>query len=258
MAPNGIQLAKQVDRVPSMVVPLDNQQELRFQHLVEQAILVDVHQHPMVLPEEMEELTAYLRANDYRWGYQAVTQGGWSAVATANFFRGLVNTSDLSMVDFEDVLQEVALMLSDLGRQGQVVRVENADSIEAAKQQGQVGFLPTLEHLAIGRELNRVDILYAMGIRLAGRTGLSFAIRKSSPRSAAACCSLVVPSSNRERVASALAPICHMRYVDGLANELVKVASFVPPHEPSSFCCSSRNFRPWRIAMETSSAWKPS
>ena len=122
MARNGIQLAKQVDRVPSMIVPLDNQQELRFQKLMEQAILVDVHQHPMVLPEEMEELTAYLRANDYCWGYQAVIHGGWTTVATANFFRGLVNTSDLSMVDFEDVLQEVALMLSDLEQQEQMVK----------------------------------------------------------------------------------------------------------------------------------------
>ena len=170
MARNAIQLARQVDRVPSMVVPLDHQQEIRFQRLMEQAIMVDVHQHPMVLPEDMEELTAYLRTDDYCWGYQAVTHGGWTAVATANFFRGLVNTPDLSMVDFEDVLQEVALMLSDLNRQQQVVKVDNADSIEAAKQQGLVGFLPTLEHLAIGRELNRVDILYAVGVRLAGLT----------------------------------------------------------------------------------------
>jgi hypothetical protein len=66
----------------------------------------------MVLPEDMEQLTAYLRANDYRWGYQAVKRGGWTAVATANFYRGLVHTPDLSMVAFEDVLQEVGLMLS--------------------------------------------------------------------------------------------------------------------------------------------------
>ena len=170
MAPIGIQLAKQVDRVPSMVVPLDNQQERRFLHLMEQILMVDVHQHPMVLPEEMEELTAYLRANDYCWGYQAATHGGWTAVATANFYRGLVNTPDLSMVEFEDVLQEVALMLSDLNHQDMVVKVDSADGIVAVKQQGLVGFLPTLEHLAIGNELNRVDVLHAIGIRLAGLT----------------------------------------------------------------------------------------
>ena len=93
-----IPLAKEIDRVPSSTVPLDHAQEQRFQRLIDPLIMVDVHVHPMVLPEDMEQLTAYLRANDYRWGYQAVKHGGWTAVATANFYRGLVHTPDLSMV----------------------------------------------------------------------------------------------------------------------------------------------------------------
>ena len=163
-------LAKQIGRVPSSTLPLDHAQELRFQRLMEQLIMVDAHVHPMVLPEDMAQLTAYLRANDYQWGYQAVQHGGWTAVATANFFRGLINTPELSFVEFEDVAQEVALMLSDLRRQTDVVQVANANDIEAAKQQGVIGFFPTLEYLAIGKELNRLDILYHMGIRLAGLT----------------------------------------------------------------------------------------
>jgi membrane dipeptidase len=164
MPSGAIPLAKEIDRVPSLTVPLDHAQEQRFQRVMEPLIMVDVHVHPMVLPEDMEQLTAYLRANDYRWGYQAVKHGGWTAVATANFFRGLVHTPDLSMVAFEDVLQEVGLMLSDLRQQADVVQVKNADDIEATKQQGLVGFLPTLEHLAIGQELHRVDILGSLVI----------------------------------------------------------------------------------------------
>jgi membrane dipeptidase len=152
------------------MVPLDAQQERRFQRLMEQIVMVDVHEHPMVLPEEMELLPDYLRTNDYRWGYQAVKQGGWTAVATANFFRGIAHTLDLSLVEFEDVLQEVGLMLTDLRKQTDVVKVGNADDIETAKQRGVIGFLPTLEHLAIGKELNRLDILHGIGIRLAGLT----------------------------------------------------------------------------------------
>ncbi len=124
----------------------------------------------MVLPDNMEQLTEYLRGDDYRWGYQAVKHGGWTTVATANFFRDLINTPDLSMVEFEDVLHEVNLMLSDIKRQEDVVQVANAADIDAVKQQEVVGFLPTLEYLAIGKELNRVDTFYHMGIRLAGLT----------------------------------------------------------------------------------------
>jgi membrane dipeptidase len=170
MPASGTKLAREIDRVPSSVVALDAQQERRFQRLIEQIVMVDVHEHPMVLPEDMERLPDYLRTNDYRWGYQAVKQGGWTAVATANFFRGLANTPDLSMVESEDVLQEVGLMLSDLSKQADVLKVGNADDIEAIKQRGIIGFLPTLEHLAIGKELNRLDILHGIGIRLAGLT----------------------------------------------------------------------------------------
>ena len=138
--------------------------------MMDEIIMVDVHQHPMVLPEDLGQFTEYLRSNNYRWGYQAVKSGGWTAVATANFFRGLVNTPELSFVAFQDVLEEIGLMLADVSQQKDVLKVTSADEIESAKQQGKVGFFPTLEHLAIGNELNRVDVLYSIGVRLAGLT----------------------------------------------------------------------------------------
>ena len=118
----------------------------------------------------MSRLTEYLRANIYGWGYEAVRQGGWTAVTTANMFRCLVNNPDMSFAEFDDILTEVGLMLSDVDRQENVVKVTNAAEIQAARQQGKVGFMPTLEHLAIGNDINRLDILYSAGVRLAGLT----------------------------------------------------------------------------------------
>ena len=170
MAASRIPLAQELDRVPSMTVPLDAQQEQRFQRLMDEVIMIDVHQHPFICPEDMTRLVELLRGNQYKWGYEAVRHGGWTAVATANAFRGFVNTDDMSFTRFEDLMTEVSLMLSDLSLTGKAVQVGNADDIEAAKQQGTVGFLPTLEHLAIGSELDRVDAFYGMGVRLAGLT----------------------------------------------------------------------------------------
>ena len=157
MAANRIPQARQIDRVPSMTVQLDLAQETRFQGLVEEVTMVDVHQHPFVLPEDMGLFIDYLRTNSYSWGYDAVKHGGWSAVTTANVFRGLVNAQDMSFVEYDDVLGEVSMMLADISLQKDVVKVGNANDIEAAKQQGNVGFMPTLEHLAIGYQLDRVD-----------------------------------------------------------------------------------------------------
>ena len=165
-----IPLAKEIDRVPSGRVPLDAAQELRFQRLAESAVMIDVHQHPMILPEDVSRLTEYLRANIYGWGYEAVRRGGWTAVTTANMFRCLVSNPDMSFAEFDDILTEVGLMLSDVDRQADVVKVTNAAEIEAARQQGKIGFMPTLEHLAIGNDINRLDILHSAGVRLAGLT----------------------------------------------------------------------------------------
>ena len=96
--------------------------------------------------------------------------GGFTAVGTANVFSGMPHTNEMSFIRYADLLQEIGMMISGIPQHDDVLRVSNADEIEAAKQQGKVGFLPTVEHLAIGNELNLVDVLYNTGIRLAGLT----------------------------------------------------------------------------------------
>ena len=170
MAGNSIPLAKQVVEGRSNAVTLDAGQEKRFQGLVEDVTMIDLHQHPMVKPEDPSRYMEYLRSGDYEWGYEAIRHGGFTAVGTANVYRGMLNAEDMSFIRFEDLLDEIGLMLSDVGRNDEVVKVSNSDEIEAAKQQSKVGILPTVEHLAIGNELQHVDVLYNAGIRLAGMT----------------------------------------------------------------------------------------
>ena len=170
MAGNSIPLAKQVVEGRSNAVTLDAGQEKRFQGLVEDVTMIDLHQHPMVKPEDPSRYMEYLRSGDYEWGYEAIRHGGFTAVGTANVYRGMLNAEDMSFIRFEDLLDEIGLMLSDVGRNDEVVKVSNSDEIEAAKQQGKIGILPTVEHLAIGNELQHVDVLYNAGIRLAGMT----------------------------------------------------------------------------------------
>tara|TARA_B100000029_G_scaffold466008_1_gene501110 strand:+ start:1477 stop:2574 length:1098 start_codon:yes stop_codon:yes gene_type:complete len=170
MVETSIPLSQQVIQDRPVAVPLDDAQEKRFQQLVADVTMIDLHQHPMVKPEDPNRLLEYLRGDSYAWGYEAVRHGGFTAVGTANVYRGMVNTDEMSFIRFTDLLDEIGIMLSDVGRHGEVTKISNADEIEAAKQQGKVGFLPTVEHLAIGNELQRVDVLYNAGIRLAGLT----------------------------------------------------------------------------------------
>src|ERR687886_2572972 len=164
-------LAAQVGRVPSMRVPLDAAQERRFVGLLEDLVLIDVHQHPMVLVDPPEEMPNYFRSNDFAWGFEAVKAGGWTAVATANLLSCLGKESDPSFSRFADLVDEIGMMLGDVHKRSEhVARIGRAQDILDAQQCHKVGFLPTVEHLAIGHELHRVDVLYGIGVRLAGLT----------------------------------------------------------------------------------------
>ena len=72
MAMNPFNLAKQVGRVPSITIPLEPVEELRYKRLMEDVVMVDMHQHPMVCPDDMDDFIEYLRLGRYEWGYDAI------------------------------------------------------------------------------------------------------------------------------------------------------------------------------------------
>ena len=54
-------MSKEIGRVPSSTVPLNAEEETRFAGLAEEAVMIDVHQHPFVLPEVMDRFVDFLR-----------------------------------------------------------------------------------------------------------------------------------------------------------------------------------------------------
>src|SRR6202043_332572 len=107
----------------------------------------------------------------YEWAFEAVMAGGWTAVTTANIYSCLGKEPDASFSRFGDLVDEIGMMLADVHKlSDQVVKITRTQDILDVRQSGKIGFLPTVEHLAIGHELHRVDVLYGIGVRLAGLT----------------------------------------------------------------------------------------
>ena len=164
-------MAAQVGRVPSMVVPLDQEHERRFERLMDDLLMIDMHQHVQVLPEPVGDLFEHARERQYAWGYDAARAGGWSTVTTANGLSTIGFTREMSFVSFDDLATEIALMLADVAKQGDAVMpVSRSTDILAAQQRGALGWLPTVEHLALDPHVHRVDTLYGLGVRLGGLT----------------------------------------------------------------------------------------
>ena len=166
-----VALAAQVGRVPSTVVPLDARDEARFAALMADLLLVDLHQHTMVMPADLGQASEYAASYAYTWGYDAIRAGRWSTVGAACNMAALMRGVDGSFIAFDDLRDEIALMLADVAHQSGVRAVLSADDIERAHQSGEIGVLPVAEHLAIGDQLHRIDVLYRHG-RAHGRPDL--------------------------------------------------------------------------------------
>lgn len=54
-----IKLAKQVGRVPYKRIELSEAEEERVEAIKAKALSVDMHSHPIVLPEDLKDLDAY-------------------------------------------------------------------------------------------------------------------------------------------------------------------------------------------------------
>ena len=105
---NAIPLAKQVISERPEAVALDPGQEKRFRDLVEKATMIDLHEHPIVKPIDPAQLMKYLQGDSHEWGFDAIRHGGFTAVGTANVYRGMLNTDEMSFIRFDDLLHEIS------------------------------------------------------------------------------------------------------------------------------------------------------
>src|SRR5260370_37898258 len=93
-----------------MRVPLDHAQELRFQRLMDDLLLIDMHQHPMVLTADANEMPAYFRANIYQWCFEVVNAGSWTVVATANLLLSLADEPGATFSHFIALADAICVM----------------------------------------------------------------------------------------------------------------------------------------------------
>jgi membrane dipeptidase len=68
-----------------------------------------------------------------------------------------------------DVIFDLGMRLSDLAHQDFVIRCERVDDIFRAHREGKIALVPSLEaSTMIENEVDRIDILYGLGIRMMG------------------------------------------------------------------------------------------
>ena len=162
------ELAKELDRVPSRKVEVSASQEERVQRLLDEHLAISLHDHCFVVPKDFGELAEYRRQGRDFTGYAGMAVSGLDAVFD-NLMDGTATITSKAGWKWEDIIYDLGMRLSDIAHQDFIVRGETLDDIRRAKESGQIAFIASLEAAtAIENEVDRLDILYGLGIRSSG------------------------------------------------------------------------------------------
>jgi membrane dipeptidase len=161
-------LAREVERVPSRRVEVSSEQETRVQRLLDECLVISLHDHAFVVPEDVHQIFEYRRAGRDWTGYEGLAESGIDAIFDCLMDGTALITSKAGW-KWDDIIWDLGMRLSDIAHQEMVIRAETTLDILRAKAEGQIAFIPSLEAATpIENEIDRLDILYGLGVRSSG------------------------------------------------------------------------------------------
>jgi membrane dipeptidase len=162
------ELAAEVGRVPPYRLNLDREQAERAARLVRESVVVSLHDHPCVYPLRIEEVRDYNRGGRQVTGFEGLARSGITALFD-NLMDGACCITAPMGWKWNDVVHDIGMRLCDLAHQDDVVVARGVADIEAAHAGGRLALVLGLEAATpIENELDRVDILYGLGVRQMG------------------------------------------------------------------------------------------
>jgi len=155
-------------RVEPYYVPLSKTEEERFQGLVEKSTLVDLHEHPVLWPDDMREVPELHGLGRHFTAYEALSTSHIDCVFD-NLMDGMSYATSYSGWKWTDVIHDIGIRLSDIAHQGLVTHCRTVQDIMDAKKNGKIALVIALESATpIENELDRIDVLYGLGVRSMG------------------------------------------------------------------------------------------
>lgn len=146
---------------------LNVSQDKRVRRLLEENVVISFHDHPQLLPADMTDTPAYLRTKHLSTAFAELKSSGLTAVFD-NWF-GILGVTSQSGWKWDDLITSLGMRLADLAHQDSAVHARTVQDILDAKNNGKIAFVMGTESSgAIENELDRIDVLYGLGIRQMG------------------------------------------------------------------------------------------
>jgi len=163
-------LAKELGRVEPYVVEVTPEQEALVQRILDEDLVISLHDHTFIVPENISQIFDYQRTGRNFTGYEGLSLSGIDVVFE-NFMDGTAMITSKAGWKWTDIVHDLGIRYSDFAHQAMVYRAEVYDDLVAAKRDGRIALVASLEAAtAIENELDRVDVLYGFGVREMGIT----------------------------------------------------------------------------------------
>jgi membrane dipeptidase len=162
------ELAPEFGRVPPYAAGLTAEQEQRSRRLLADSIVISLHDHPVRFPLRMEETPEYNRAGRQHAAYAGLAASGMTVVFD-NMMDGTACVTGNAPWRWDDIITDLGMRQADLAHQSNVVIIRTVADIDDAHRRGRVGLVFGLEAATpIENEIDRLDVLYGLGLRQIG------------------------------------------------------------------------------------------
>ncbi len=163
-------LADELNRVDQYLIPLSDEEEKRVEQIVKDNLMVSLHDHITVFPDDISESPQYTHEGRMTTAYQALASSYWDAVFD-NLMDGIINIESKTGWKWTEVLHDLGMRLCDAAHQDFLVHCTKVDQIQQAHDEGKVAWIAVIEGAAmIENEVDRIDLLYGFGVRSLGVT----------------------------------------------------------------------------------------
>lgn len=161
-------LASEEGRVAPYDLGLSTQQTERVNRLLEENVVISLHDHPVVFPVEIQDTPEYNRDGRQATGYKGLSMSGLDAVFD-NLMNGMACVTSKMGWKWNDIIHDLGMRLCDIAHQDFVVHARALKDIGAAARDGRLALIAALEAATpIENEIDRLDVLYGLGIRQIG------------------------------------------------------------------------------------------
>jgi membrane dipeptidase len=162
------ELEPDLGRTPAYDLALNNDEADRAQALMKNNVVISFHDHPQLQVRDPMRAHDYIHAGRQRTAFRGLSQSGLSAVFD-NMLGGTGGITSHSGWKWDDVIYDIAMRLSDIAHQDFVRVGYKVADIVAAHERDELALVLCLEaSTPIENELDRLDLLYGLGVRQMG------------------------------------------------------------------------------------------